>query len=73
MKIYLINKDRKPVLLDGVTELVVHTEEGHAISLAVESQQKTVIASHAGEPGFNRHLQDLGLKQAAEKVLQKKV
>ena len=65
MKVRLVSGGTARVLeLDDISQIVVHTDQGDACLAAHETNERVVIAGHAGEKDFQQLLAKLGIRRA---------
>jgi hypothetical protein len=66
MKLRVITVDehgRRDVrFLQNATEVVVCTDRGRPVSVAVEGRDNAIISTHMGEEGFEAAVANLGIK-----------
>lgn len=61
----------KTIEVDDVVQVIVFADTGEPVACAHETAQKAIIASNAGEPGFEKTLVGLGVKAAPVDFLEK--
>ena len=62
-KVTCLSGLKKPTVVDGVTTVIVETDEGTPIAVVVESLPGGYSLIPATDPDFNRILRGLGLDQ----------
>jgi len=68
MKVRLLDKNRRPVYLPDVSEVVIMDDEQNPISVAIQ-QSDMVTCAHAAEQGFDNIARKCGLNPSRVKVI----
>ena len=68
MKIRLLDKDRRPVHMPEVSEVVIFDDDGNPVAASIQ-QGEFITSGHAAEADFDQTIRQCGLVPPEVKVL----